>query len=529
MRKALLMLLAVALVFSVLAGCAKAAKKAPVEFIIANNAEPETIDPHRISGVPEHRIYMALFEGLITYDPKTARGIPGLAESWTISADQTVYTFKLRKTTWSDGTPITAKTVVDSWLRELNPETASPYAWFPAMAIKGAKEYNEKKAGPEAVKIKAVDDYTFQVELVGPLPYVTDMLPHYAFAVVPMHVIQKFGKDWVKPENFVCNGPFKLESWKPQEKLTVVPNPKYWDKDKVKLERVVYLPSDDNNTNYNMFINGEVDLVVRVPLDQMEAAKQRPDFQNAPYLGTYYYIFQNEKKPFSDPRVRKAFTMAINRKDLVEKVTKGGELAAYSMVPPMAGYTPIEGNKEDVEQAKKLLAEAGFPGGKKFPKFQLLYNTHEGHKKIAEYIQQQWKQNLGIDCELVNQEWKTFLNTRRQGDFLVARAGWIGDYQDPNTFLDMFVTGGGENNGRYSNKKFDELIEKAAKMPAGPERFNVLRQAEEFFVTQDQGVMPIYTYTTTNMIDLKKWGGWYTNIMDFHPPKDIYKIEAAKK
>jgi oligopeptide transport system substrate-binding protein len=255
----------------------------------------------------------------------------------------------------------------------------------------------------------------------------------------------------------------------------------------------------------------------------MEAAKQRPDFHVNKYLGTYYYIFQNEVPPFDDPRVRKALTMSIDRKTLVEKVTRAGEQAGFNMVPPMEGYTPAEGNKENIETAKKLLAEAGYPDGKGFPKFQLLYNTSERHKQIGEFIQQQWEENLGIEMELYNQEWKTYLATRRAGDFQVSRAGWIGDYPDPNTFLDMFGTGNAMNGGRYSNAKYDELIAKAARMPAGKERFEVLRQAEDIFITQDQGVMPIYAYTVQNMIDLDKWGGWYPNVMDYHPTKDIYK------
>ncbi len=524
MKRIIVLLLIVALGFGLFTGCKpKEVVKEPVEFIIGNETEPETLDPHLKSGVPEHRIYESLFEGLIIYDPKTAEGIPGLAESWEVSADGTVYTFKLRKAKWSDGVAITAQTVVDSWLRMLSPELAAPYAWFPSMAIKGAAEYNEGKAGPEAVKIKAIDDQTFQMECVGPLPYVIGMLPHYSFGVVPMHAIEKFGKEWTLPENFVGNGPFVLEEWKPQEKLTVVPNDTYWDKDAVKLDRIIYLPIDDDNTMHNMYLNGEMDWGADIPLDQMDAVKLRDDYQSAKYLGTYYYVFQNEKKPFDDPRVRKALTMAINRKDLVEKITRGGELPADSMVPPMAGYTPTRGNPENIEAAKKLLAEAGFAGGAGFPSFSILHNTSEAHKKIAEYIQQQWEENLGIKCEIINQEWKTYLTSRRAGDFEVARAGWIGDYQDPNTFLDMFVTGGAMNGGKYSNAGYDELLSKAARMAAGPDRMQVMKEAEDIFIAQDQGVMPIYSYTSTNMIDLTKWGGWYVNTMDYHPTKDIYK------
>ena len=522
MKKLLAVLIAVLVLVSFFAGCAKEEPKA--EFIILNGTEPETLDPHLMSGVPEHRIYESIFEGLLIYDHETAEGIPGVAESWTVSDDKLTYTFKLRKTTWSDGVKVTAQTVVDSWIRMNDPETAAPYAWFPAMFIKGAAEFNSGDAGPEAMAIKAVDDYTFQMELVGPLPYVEGALPHYAFAIVPMHAIEEHGTEWTNPGNFVGNGPFTLETWKPQEELTVVPNDKYWDKDAVKLSKVTFLPVEDNNTAYNMFLNGEADWMASpgIPLDVIDVAKLRDDYHNVPYLGTYYYTIQNEVEPFTDPRVRKALAMSFDRTELVEKITKAGQIPAYTMVPGMTGYPGIEGNRYDIAKAKQLLAEAGYPNGEGFPKFEILYNTSEAHKKIGEYIQQQWVENLGIECELLNQEWKTYLTTRREGQFQVARAGWIGDYQDPNTFLDMFITGGGMNGGKFSSARYDELLTKASTMAPGPARFNTLKEAEEIFITQEQAVIPIYYYTSNNMIDTNKWGGWYTNVMDYHPPKDIY-------
>ena len=523
MKRIIIVLLTVLMIPLLFIGCAQSAAKQKGEFIIVNGAEPETLDPQLITGVPEHRIYFSLFEGLVTTDPKTATAVPGLAKSWEVSDDGTVYTFKLRKTTWTDGVKITAQTVVGSWLRMLDPKTASPYAWFPAMFIKGANEYNGEESGPEAVKIRALDDYTFEMELVGPLPYVLDALAHYSFAVVPLHAIEKYGTEWTNVENFVGNGPFKLEEWEPQEKLSCVPNEKYWDKKAVRLERVTYLPVDDNNTAYNMFLSNEADWATQIPLDMIDSAKLRDDYQNAPYLGTYYYVLQNEKPVFDNVLVRKALSMSLNREKLVNEVTKGGEFPTFKMVPDMTGYPSIDGTGYDVEKAKELLAEAGYPDGEGFPKFTILYNTNEAHKKIAEFIQQEWKENLGIDCDLENQEWKTYLATARAGDFQVERAGWIGDYQDPNTFLDMFVTGGAMNGGRYSNPEYDELIEKASRMEPGEERFKTLQKAERLFIEEDQGVIPIYHYTTKQAIDTSKWGDWYTNVMDWHPTKGIYK------
>lgn len=507
---------------------AKAAAPDKVVFKVSNNAEPESLDPAKIQGVPEHRLFESLFEGLVAYDPQTADGIPGVAESWEISEDGKTYTFKLRENAvWSDGEPITANDVVYSWLRELAPETASPYAWFPAMFIEGAAEYNAGEADASAVKIAALDDYTFQMTLVGPLPYVIGALGHYSFAIVPQHTIEKYGDQWVLPENFVGNGPFVLTEWTPQDKIVMVKSDTYWDKDNVQIDEVVFYASDDNNTNYNMYLSGEVDWLTGIPSDKLDAAMMRDDYQVAPQLSTYYYTVQNTKAPFDNPNVRKALSLAVDRQTLVDEITKAGQIPSWGIVPEMAGYDalafPFDGDQDAmIAEAQRLLAEAGYPNGVGFPSFSLLYNTDDSHKLIAEYVQQQWKENLGIDCVLENQEWATYLSNRTAGNFDVARAGWVGDYQDPNTFLDMFVTGGGMNGGKYSNPKYDELVAKAATMPAGEERMAVLKEAENLFINEEQGIIPFYVYVSTNMIDTDKWGGWYPNTMDYHPIKNIY-------
>jgi len=249
-----------------------------------------------------------------------------------------------------------------------------------------------------------------------------------------------------------------------------------------------------------------------------------PDYQVAPQLSTYYYIFNVKRGPLQDVRVRKALTMALNRQELVEKVTRAGQKATRSMVPPLVGYTPAEGAGYDPEEAKKLLAEAGYPNGKGFPVMTVIYNTNDAHKLIAEYVQEAWKQTLGIDIAIQNYEWKTFLDVRKQHDFDIARSGWVGDYQDPNTFLEIFLTGAGNNDGEYSNEKFDALVRKAASMKGGAERFQVLHDAEAVFLTEDQGVLPIYSYVSQSLIDTTKWEGWYLNTLDIHPYVGLKKV-----
>ena len=511
----------------VLVVTAVTAQGANNQLIISNGAEPQSLDPSLIQGVPETNIYIALFEGLMRYDAKTGLGQPGLATSFTVSADKLVYTFKLRESVWSDGTPVTAQTVVDSWLRTLDPTTGSQYAYMIGMVVKGADAYNtssEKdaaklKALRDAVAIKALDAKTFQMTLTGPAPYVSDMLTHQAFAVLPMHAIAKYGKEWTKPGNFVGNGAYVLKDWKPQQQITVVKNEKYWDKANVFIPSIEFLPIEDMSTSYQKYKNGEIDWVNNqaFPSANIDEAKLRKDYQVAPQVATYYYIFNVTKKPVSDVRVRKAMAMALNTKELVAKVTKGGELMATSISPALPGYTPAAGNGYNVAAAKKLLAEAGFPDGKGFPKLTVLYNTNERHKIIAEWVQQQWKTQLGIEVELQNMEWKTFLDVRsKQHDFVICRAGWVGDYQDPNTFLDMFITGSGNNDGLYSSKKYDDLVHLAATQ-TGATRMKTLHDAEEILMTKDQAVAPFFFYVNQDLIDLSKWTGWYPTPNGFHP------------
>jgi len=492
------------------------------DFTIVNGTEPASLDPHAVEGVPEHRIYLALFEGLTINDPKTNRALPAVAESWSFSKDYKTCTFKLRKgTTWSDGVEITADTVVKSWLRKMDPKNAFQYADLPAMYIAGAQEYLDGKAGPENVKIRAVDKYTFEVQLVGPIPFFADMVSHYAFAIVPLHAIEKYGADWVKPGKIVSNGPFVLSEWKPQEKIVVVKNNKYWDAKNVALKKITFIANDDINVGYNLFKTGASDWTNTVPSELMDEVKLRKDFHVAPQYGTYYYIFNVTRKPLDDARVRKALAMSINKNDLVDKVTRGGQIPADGFVPPSSGYTPAKGYAFDPAAARKLLADAGYPNGKGFPTLTILYNTNTNHKRIAEFIQAQWKENLGITVNLLNQEWGTYLDTRSQShNFDIARAGWLGDYLDPSTFLDMWVTGGTQNDGLYSNKTYDELLAKS-RLTSGAERYQLMMEAEKVLIDQDMAILPIYYYVTQNLIDMNKWDGWYPNPLDIHPWKFI--------
>ena len=495
------------------------------DFILENGSEPQSLDPALIQGVPEHRIYMALFEGLMIFNPKTSKAEPGLAESWKISNEGKTYTFKLRKAKWSDGRPITAQDFKDSWLRTLDPATGAQYSSLPADMIEGAKAFNTGKGKKEDVQIKALDPQTFQVTFVGPMPYVVEALTHYAFAVMPMHAIAKFGKDWIKPGNFVGNGPFTLKEWKPQDRIVCTKNNAYWDAKNVKLKSVTYLPIEDQSTAYDKYKAGEIDWVCDVDPARIDEIKLRKDYQHVTGSTVYYYIFNCTRKPFTDVRVRKAFSMALNRKELCDQVLKAGDIPTAGLVPPFGAYKTTKGNPYNLEEAKKLMAAAGFPGGKGFPKFTLIYNTSARHKKIAEWAQQQWKNALGVDFELQNLEWNTFLDTRQKThDFSMSRAGWQADYPDPQNYTEVLLkTGSGLNDGLYSNKKADALMDKANRLPGGPARDKVLMQAEDIVITQDQALVPFFFYVNQSLINTGKWGGWYANTQDVHPVKNIYK------
>ncbi|HEY9054494.1 MAG TPA: peptide ABC transporter substrate-binding protein [Rectinemataceae bacterium] len=513
MKKSLLVLLALAAVFSLGAQ----------DFIIANGAEPASLDPALMTDTTSSNIDLALNEGLMVYDPRTSKGIPGLAESYTTSPDGKIVTFKIRKNAlWSDGTPVTAHDFVYSWLRTLAPETASDYAYMLGMVIKGADAYNSGKGKKEDVGIKALDDKTLEVTLVGPAAYFPDMTAHHSFGPVPKWVIEKHGTNWTKPGNYVGTGPYILKEWKPQDYVLVEKNPKYWDAKNVKLKSIKYLASDNSTTNYKMFKAGAVDWQVGITVDLIDEIMLRKDYQASARFGTYYLSFNVSKAPFNNVNVRKAFASAIDKKTLVEKVIKGGQIPTDAFTPAMAGYTPQPGVGYNPAAAKKYLADAGYPDGKGFPALTYIYNTNEGHKKIAEYVQQQLKANLGIDIALQNMEWNSFLSLRSKHDYLFARHGWIGDYLDPNTMLDLFITGGGNNDGVYSNPAFDKAIESAV-LATGEARMKLLMEAERILLTQDQAFIPIYHYSNQDMIDTTKWGGWYPNPIGFHPPKFIYK------
>ncbi len=520
--QAVTVFLYIALFFITLLGGCYAQKFHDVEFIIANGAEPEAIDPYLISGTIEARITQSMFEAFFIHDPKTAEPINGLVESHSINEDGLVYKFTLRNNlVWSDGMPITTEDVLFSLRRILDPSSTSPYTWFPALFVKNGYAYNKGEVDVDALGVRAIDERRFELSLTGPLPYVLDALTHPAFTIVPKHVVEQHGENWTLPENIVSSGPFVLKEWRQQERLQVEKNPRYWDAKNVSLDSVVFLSGDNMNTNYNSYINNEVDWLIGVPQGRIDEVKLRNDYYSEPAFGTYYYSLHLQKPELRDVRIREALARAIDKKDLIENVLRQNQIPTNAYVPPLANYTPVCGLAYDVKRAQQLLAEAGYANGAGFPQLSILYNTNTGNKRIAEYIQQEWLENLGIHVTLENMEWKTFLQKRRMGDFYISSSIWFGDYLDPNTFLDLYMSDGASNNIRYANSQYDALLTEAAQTKNVPKRMSLLKEAESLIIEKDIGIIPLYYYTSSHMFNNIAWQGFYSNIVDKHQLKFI--------
>lgn len=488
------------------------------EVHIGNGSEPKELDPATSTGVPESRIADNLFEGLTKLDPFTFQPIPGMAESWDVSADGKIYHFKIRKNAkWSDGKALNAHDFVWSWTRALAPKTASEYA-YQLYYIKNGEKFNKGEIkDAKQLGVEATDSHTLKVTLENPTAFFLRLTSFHTLFPTPKHVIEKFpDKEWTKPGKLVNNGPFKLLEWKLNNYIKLVPNEHYWNKEKIKVTSAYFHPIENQDTEEKSFFAGELHQTYEVPNIKIPTyAKQKErnsgsyhPFKTDPMLASYFYRFNTTKKPFNDPRVRKAFALTVDRKLLVEKVAKGGQLPAQSLTPPdvadytFAGNLPVSVTPEVIKEAQKLLADAGYPNGKNFPKIDILYNTSENHKKIAIAIQQMWKKFLNVEVGMYNQEWKVYLNSEKKLDFHVSRAGWVGDYPDPNTFLDMFVTGGLLNKTGWGNKDYDKYIEAASQTIDHQKRIEYFKKAESILM-DELPIIPIYIYTKVHLISEK--------------------------
>ncbi|MDE9616530.1 oligopeptide ABC transporter substrate-binding protein OppA [Citrobacter freundii] len=498
-----------------------------------NGSEVQSLDPHKIEGVPESNISRDLFEGLLISDVD-GKPSPGVAEKWE-NKDFKVWTFHLRKDAkWSDGTPVTAQDFVYSWQRLANPNTASPYASY--LQYGHIVNIDDIIAGKKPITdlgVKALDDHTFEVTLSEPVPYFYKLLVHSSVSPVPRAAVEKFGEKWTQPANIVTNGAYKLKDWVVNERIVLERNTNYWDNAKTVINQVTYLPISSEVTDVNRYRSGEIDMTYNnMPIELFQKLKKEipNEVHVDPYLCTYYYEINNQKAPFNDVRVRTALKLALDRDIIVNKVKNQGDLPAYSFTPPYTdGAKLVEpewfkwSQEKRNEEAKKLLAEAGYTAEKPLT-FDLLYNTSDLHKKLAIAAASIWKKNLGANVKLENQEWKTFLDTRHQGNYDVSRAGWCADYNEPTSFLNMVLSDSSNNTVHYKSPAFDKLIADTLKVTDEAQRSELYSKAEQQ-LDKDSAIVPVYYYVNARLV--KPWVGGYSgkDPMDNIHVKDLYIIK----
>ncbi|MBP2654518.1 MAG: ABC-type transporter, periplasmic subunit [Firmicutes bacterium] len=513
-----------AMLGTLLAGCGGSASKEQVLRMVIGG-EPQTLDPDKLTGVPEANYTQALFEGLTELDAN-GQPLPAAADKWEVSPDGLKYVFHLRANKWSNGEPVTARDFEFAWKRILNPATAAEYAYM-LFPVKGAEAYNSGKASADAVGIKALDDNTLEVSLEKPTAYFLALLAHQSTFPLNQKIVEANGDNWASDTStLVGNGPFKLKEWVHGGKLVMVKNDQYWDKDNVKLARIEWSLVEEMGTALSMFENNQLDFAYQPPMTEVERLKKESKLRTSKLIGTYYYEFNTRKAPFDNIKVRKAFALAIDRESIVKNVLHDVHKPAYAWIP--SGFTnPAtkadfrdEGGtllQANVAEAKKLLAEAGYPDGQGLPPITLLYNTNEDNKAVAEAVQEMWKKNLGVTVELMNQEWKVYMDARQAGNFQIARARWIGDYTDPMTFGDYLLTNCGNNYGKYSNPAYDKLIATAQASNDQAVRMQAMHDAEKIAIG-DMAVLPVYFYSEWYCINPKVNG----MIM---PPNSIYNLK----
>lgn len=526
MKKSIALLLALTMVITVaFTGCGNKAGDSSdgKQLTACIGPNPETIDPALNSAVDGGNMLLFAFDCLLNID-KDNKVIGGAAEDWKTSPDGLTWTFYLRKDLkWSDGTPLTAKDFVYSWKRVADPNTAAPYGETVLGMVKG---YDEAAAGnPDALAVTALDDTTFQVELSHPCGYFDKLAAFGVLSPVNQATIEKNGDAWAtKPESYICNGPFYISEWVPSSYILFKKNPYYWNKDAIKLDSIKLRLIEDANASYTAYQNGEVMMIKDVPTAEIPSLQGKADFHVDPNLGTYYISLNDSLPQFSDPRVREALSLAIDRKYVAETLTQGVYTPASNFVgtgvadwdgsnfmdnanggKPYIDVNDYEGN---LAKAKQLLADAGYPNGEGFPTITYSCNDAGYHKVFAQYFQQAWKE-LGLTVNVDVVEWASFTPQRRAGDYEISRNGWLFDYNDPSNMLELLMTTNGNNDGKYSSADYDATMDKAANEVDPQTRFGYLHQAEDILM-KDSACIPVAYYNDYYLQDTKVTGSWHS-------------------
>lgn len=523
------LLLAVALV---LAGCSNYVEgryfgrtTPPTENIlrVGNGSEPRSFDPHKSILYPEGHVYLNVFEGLTSRDPRTLEPIAALATGWETRAAGRVWIFHLRRgAVFSDGTPITAHDFVWSWQRLVNPLNASPYL-FAANAIVHAREISAGKRPPTDLGVRALDAYTLKVELEQPTPYFAKLVSAWAFVALPRRAIEYWGEHWTDLEHLVASGPFRVVEHIPYDQIVLAKNPRYWDRKNVQLDRIYLLPVTDTAQNANLYRAGELDIVRGgyLPPQLIRSLSRKADFQGGKYFASLFYSFNIKRKPFDDIRVRRALSLALNREDIALKYLGNGETPAVGIVPPLIqGYRSTSTTRYDPAEARRLLAEAGYPGGRGFPTVTLTLYTNTTIETLAQAVQSGWKEQLGIQVELQREELQTFETRVIRHDFTVTTDGWIGDYLDPTTFLDLFLDANPNNHSGWTDPGYTALMDRASQIADPVTRNRLLERAEALLVDR-AGVIPLVHLALPYL--KKPW------VKEYHPnPLGQYQFKSVR-
>jgi oligopeptide transport system substrate-binding protein len=491
--------------------------------------EPASLDPLKAVGLPEIQVIRDLFEGLTNQDAQ-GKIVPGVAQSWS-SSDNKTWIFTLRNNArWSNGEPVTAQDFVYSWQRLVNPNNSSAFAWFAALSgIENAAAITKGEMTPDKLGVVAQDKSRLKVTLDRPVPWFPALVANVALFPVPQKVIEQQGDSWTAPGKLVGNGAYQLSERVVNEKIVLTRNPHYWDDAHSVLTKVTFVPINEESSATKRYRSNDIDITESFPKNMYALLKKTLPGQvyTPDQLGTYYYAFNTQKGPTADVRVRRALTWSIDRQIIADKVLGTGEKPAWHFTPDVtAGFRPLPSFMQQHDQnslnaqAKALLAAAGY-GPDKPLHLKLLYNTSESHQKIAIAVASMWKKNLGVDVTLENQEWKTYIDSRNSGNFDVIRASWVGDYNEPSTFLNLLTSGNSSNIARFSNADYDAALAKASKESSDQARNSDYNRAEQI-LAQQAPIAPIYQYTNGRLI--KPWVKGYpiTNPEDVAYSRELW-------
>lgn len=532
MKKLVASVLAAVMLAGTFAGCGgggqqassgasgKAAQQQLDELTVQVGTEPQSLDPALNTAVDGGIYIQHVFEGLTKLD-KNGKIVNGQAKEIKKSDDGLTYTVTLRDDVkWSDGKPVVAGDFVYAWQRLADPKTASEYAYMLDPVVNATDIYTGKNKDIASLGVTAKDDKTLEIKLGAPCAYFLELLSRPMYYPIRKDIVEK-NKNWTQdPKTYIGNGPYKMTAWNHKESIEDEKSDTYYNKDAVTVKKIKFQLMDDDTAIQAAYQNGEVQFVDQYPVEEQQTWESKPDYHNISQLATYFICFNTTKAPFNDPKVRKALSLVIDRNYIVKNVTKQGQIPADAMVSK--GVTDADSAKQfrdiggsyysvkdddydkNVAEAKKLLSEAGYPNGKGFPTFEYIFNTDSGHKAIAEALQNMWKEKLGINCTISAQEWAVFIDTRQKGNYQVARHGWIADYNDPISYLDMWMTTSGTNDAKWSNKQFDSLITKAKATGDQQVRMQAMHDAEKILM-DELPVCPIYFYTDVYLLnpDLK--------------------------